>query len=419
MNVLLVSVGTDGDIIPYVGLGRTLRDRGHQVTLIASTHYESLAKRYGLAFQALISAEEHDALFEHPDFWNPLKTAPLAARWGVRFIRRQYALLSTLVTPDTVIIANPAVFAASLLHETRGIPYANLMLQPGLIPSSISPPIMPGVSFLARAPQPVWKVFWRGLDAMGDLLVGRELNRVRAELGLKPQRRIFTNWLSRQLVIGMFPEWYGQPQADWPAQIQLVGFPEFDGGFDDALPREVLDFCQAGTPPVAITFGTGMAHSAALFQTALEACHMLGERGILLTKYRNELPNSLPATLLHCPFAPFQKLFPHCVAVVHHGGIGTTAKAMAAGLPQLVQPICFDQRDNGMRMKRLGAGDCLTTRRVSAKQLATALTALMTNEARENCRKVMSRFDKRDAFLTAAELLEGTLGTKGRTIPSR
>ena len=80
MHVLLVSVGTDGDIFPYVGLGVALRARGHSVTLVASEHYEPLATRHGFAFAALVSAEENRELFEHPDFWNPLKTAPLMAR---------------------------------------------------------------------------------------------------------------------------------------------------------------------------------------------------------------------------------------------------------------------------------------------------------------------------------------------------
>lgn len=406
MHALLASVGTDGDIFPYAGLGVALRSRGHSITLAASAHYQGLAETHGFAFHALLSAEENDELFGNPDFWNPLKTAPLSARWGVRYLRRQYDLLSRLVTPDTVIVANPAVFAASLVHEKLGVPWANVIAQPWLIPSSIAPPMMPGFSFLSRAPRPVWKLLYRGIDCVGDFLIGREFNGLRASLGLKPVRRILGNWFSRQLVIGLFPEWYGPPQADWPSQVRLAGFPLFDGGQNESLAPEVLAFCQAGTPPVAFTFGTGMAHSAGLFRTALEACAILGIRGIFLTKFRDQLPESLPASVLHCAFAPFQKLFPHCAAAVHHGGIGTVAKAMAAGVPQLIRPICFDQLDNGMRVKKLGAGDCLRSKRSSGKQMAMALATLMTDEARTACRNVMTRFDGTDALATAADLVE-------------
>jgi hypothetical protein len=67
-----------------------------------------------------------------PDFWNPLKTAPLAARWGVRFIQRQYDLLSKLIIGDVVLVANPAVFAAALVHEKSGTPWVNLVRNIGI-----------------------------------------------------------------------------------------------------------------------------------------------------------------------------------------------------------------------------------------------------------------------------------------------
>jgi len=406
MHVVLISIGTDGDIFPYIGLGATLRARGHAVALATSEPYRALAEKQGLGFHALVSTEENRELFEHPDFWHPLKTAPLMARWGSQFLRRQYDLLSKLTTRETVFVSNPGILAAPLVHEKLGVPIANLVLQPWLIPSSIAPPIVPGVTWLAHAPRPVWKVFLRGLDFVVDFLVGRKLNALCADLGLPPTRRILTNWLSRQLVIAMFSDWFGPPQADWPAQIRLVGFPMFNGEPDRPLPKDVLNFCHAGKPPVAFTFGTGMAHPAVLFRQAMEACELLGGRAIFLTKYRNQLPDTLPPTVLHCDFAPFQKLFPQCAAVVHHGGIGTTAKAMAAGIPQLIHPQCFDQIDNGMRVKRLGVGDCLRDKPGSGKKIAAALTALMTEETRTRCRKLMTRFENVDAFATSAELVE-------------
>jgi rhamnosyltransferase subunit B len=407
MHVILVSVGTDGDIFPYVGLGAKLQSRGHQITLTASAQYESLASANGFDFHALVSAEENDALFGHPEFWNPLKNAPLMARWGVRYIQRQYELLAKLTQEGTVLVASPAVFAATLVHETKGTPLVNLILQPWLIPSSIAPPIMPGFAFLRRAPQPVWKVFWRALDVMVDLLVGRDLNRVRTSLGLKPRRRIIQSWLSPQLALGLFPEWYGKPAADWPLQLRLTGFPMFDGGKDgDGVPPPVRAFCHEGDPPVAFTFGTGMAHSAEFFRSALEVCAVLGTRGIFLTRYRDQLPDPLPAFVLHSAFAPFQKLFPHCAAVVHHGGIGTVAKAMATGTPQLICPIYFDQVDNGVRTKKLGAGDWIQSRRVDGKQIAAALPKLLTPDVRSRCREIAIRFQGHDALELAAESIE-------------
>ncbi len=406
MHAVLISVGTDGDILPYAGLAATLRRRGHRVTLVAAGQYEPLALRLGLGFQALISAEEHGELFGNPDFWNPLKTAPLSARWGVRHLRRQYDLLANLVGPDSVIVANPAVFAASLIHETHRLPWANLVLQPWMIPSTIAPPVMPHLAFLSRAPRLFWQAFCRGLDFVGDRWIGPELNGLRARLGLPPVRRILGNWLSPQLVIGMFPDWYGPPQPDWPPQLRLTGFPLFDGGSDGILPSNVAEFCRSGESPVAFTFGTGMANSARLFQDALEACKLLGRRGIFLTRYKDQLPSGMPGSLLHCDHAPFHQLFPQCAAVVHHGGIGTVAEATAAGIPQVIRPICFDQFDNGLRMQRLGAGICVPARRTGGKPLADALGAVMTDRIRTASRDLKARFDRTEALETSAVMVE-------------
>jgi UDP:flavonoid glycosyltransferase YjiC (YdhE family) len=220
------------------------------------------------------------------------------------------------------------------------------------------------------------------------------------------------------MALGMFPEWYGPPQADWPPQMQLTGFPLFDGRQGNELPASLMQFCGAGSPPVAFTFGTGMAHPADLFRSALEACRRLGVRGIFLTKYRDQLPAALPSTVVHHSFAPFQKLFPRCTAVVHHGGIGTVAEAMAAGLPQLICPIAFDQTDSAVRTKKLGAGDWLAIRARDGRRIADALTRLMTLETRSRCRVTAERLKNSDALELAAKRIE-TLSRigNGRNLP--
>src|SRR5262245_11774486 len=136
MHMILISIGTDGDLFPYVGLGKVLRMRGHDVTLVASGQYQALALEQRFAFRELVSAEEACELFDHPDFWNPRKTARLSARWGVRFLKRQFELLADIARDgSSVLVANPGVLAAGLVREKVGIPHVSLVLQPWMIPS--------------------------------------------------------------------------------------------------------------------------------------------------------------------------------------------------------------------------------------------------------------------------------------------
>src|SRR5204862_2935338 len=100
-----------------------------------------------------------------------------------------------------------------------------------------------------------------------------------------------------------------------------------------------------------------MQHGKELFRASLECCEALNLRPIFLTKFPAQLPEPLAAAVRHCHYAPFSQLFPECDAVVHHGGAGTAAQALAAGLPQLIVPMAWDQPDNAFRVKDLGAGD--------------------------------------------------------------
>jgi UDP:flavonoid glycosyltransferase YjiC (YdhE family) len=407
-HVILASLGTDGDILPYTGLGATLRGRGHRVTLVAAEDYRALAARHGLEFRSLVTREENAELLGDPDFWHPLKGPRLGARWGVRLLSRQYELFSELARDETsVFVTNPALLAARLVNEKYGRPLATVILQPWMIPSSMAPPVMPmGMSLPRWAPRPIGSLYWRTLDFVGAMLMGRELNELREKIGLAPVSRVFGWWLSPQRVLAMFSPAYAAPQRDWPEQVRLTGFPMFDGSGGGELDPELLAFCRAGEPPVAFTFGTGMVHAKKLFHAGVEACQRLGLRALLLTRHAHQLPAPLPPTVRHVPFAPFRALFPLCGAIVHHGGVGTLARALAAGTPQLILPIAFDQKDNAIHVQKLGAREWIRAGRASPGRIAGALRRLLTPEARARSEAAATQFAETDQLERAARCIE-------------
>jgi rhamnosyltransferase subunit B len=408
MHAILASIGTDGDIIPYLGLGAELRRRGHRVTLAVAEPWRDRALELGLEFSSIVSTEEDRQMLESPDFWHPIKGPYIVARWGAQYIERQYNQLAELCqTPGAVLVANSGLVAARVVNEKLGIPMATLLLQPGMIKSSIAPPVMAAGMTLPRwAPRVVGNAYWWMLDVVVDLLIGRELNGLRKNLGMQPVKRIFDWWLSEQMVIGMFPEWYGPRQADWVQQVRLAGFPMFDGRAESELSEELIAFCGKGEPPIVFTFGTGMKHGHRIFAAAVEACEILGRRGILLSRHTDQLPKSLPSSILWQSFAPFQKLFPLCAAVVHHGGVGTTAKALASATPQLLMPMAYDQPDNATRVKRLGVGDYITPRRATAKGLAGSLRRLLDSGVKQHCAVAADRFGSETGLAQAANWVE-------------
>ena len=185
------------------------------------------------------------------------------------------------------------------------------------------------------------------------------------------------------------------------------------------MPAGLDEFLEDGEPPVVFTPGTMMRHSRQFFAAAVDACVRLGRRGLLLTRFRDQLPASLPAGVRHFDYVPLSQVLPRSAALVSHGGIGTLSPALAAGIPQLVMPLAFDQFDNAARRERLGVAATLLPRRFRGPAVAHELTWLLTSPAvARACRAAAARLHKdewEDATCRAVEELAGA----GRVIPSR
>src|SRR5262249_33834850 len=141
--------------------------------------------------------------------------------------------------------------------------------------------------------------------------------------------------------------------------------------------RDVARFLTDGEPPVVFTPGTGNRHARDFFAAAADACVRLGRRGLFLTRFAEQLPAQLPDGVRHFAWVPLSKLLPHASALVHHGGIGTSAAALAAGIPQVVMPFSHDQPDNAARLERLGVARPLPVRRFRGPALAAELGQLL------------------------------------------
>ena len=385
-----------------------MRTRGHTVTFLSDPSWQARAEAQGLSFDTLISKSDIDTIVGHPDFWHPLKGGAVASRWGAPLVPGQFELICKHAsTPGSVLVANPGVIAARIVQEKHSIPAASVLLQPGLLPSLDSPPVMPGIPYPRWAPKAIGRLYWTMVHLAGHVLIGRKLSSFRAGLGLRPIRRFFDWWLSPDLVLGMFPDWYASPAGDWPPQMRLCGFPLTAGGVDGGLSPELEAFLADGEPPIAVTFGTGMMQAARLFRVVAQACRILGRRAVFVTRHASQLPRTLPPAVHHAPAAPFHLLFPRCAAVLHHGGVGTTAKALAAGVPQLVLPFAFDQPDNAARVRTLGVGSDLNPSRATPERVAKALETLFAGELRSRCALLAKRLAVDNSLDTASGYLEG------------
>ena len=241
------------------------------------------------------------------------------------------------------------------------------------------------------------------------------INDYRRSINLPPVKRILTKWSpSPQRVIGFFPDWFG-PIPDGGPTFRHAGFVPFDDAGGRPTPEPVTKFIEAGPPPVVFSFGSAMRNGRPYFEAAVEACRILNIRGVLLGKGGDQMPSDLPANVLQADYAPFSVVFPKATCVVHHGGIGTSAQAMKAGVPQLVMPMAFDQADNAVRMRRLGIAKTLYPKRFTGKKVAREMkTIIEAATMKESAKQLRSRFDGVDGLAKACEMVEELIGIESK-----
>lgn len=409
MNVLLVALGSHGDVHPFVGVGLGLRARGHRVRVIANPYFASLIEGVGLEFVALGTADEYVKLARNPDLWRRIRGLRTVLSGVARYIRPTYrAIAENAIPGDTVVAASTLAIGARVAEEQLKLPTATVHLQPSIFRSVIDPPHLQGLYMPPWMPAWMKRAQYCLVDWMVDSLLAPPLNEFRRELGLPAVRCILGNYIhSPRRVIGLFPEWYAPPPGDWPRQARLTGFPLYDERGHWPLDPALLRFLDEGEAPIAFTPGSAMWCGHAFLEQSARACELLGRRGLLLTRHREHLPPSLPKGVMHVDFAPFSELLPRCAALVHHGGIGTTAQALSRGIPQIVVPHAHDQPDNAHRVVRLGVGRKLEPREFRAPTIARTLREVLgSTDIKSRCQEIAGRFVGADGIAGTCDLIE-------------
>ena len=416
MKILIQTLGSAGDTHPFVGVGQTLRNRGHDVVLFANEIFRDTVERAGLHFVEMGDADTYRALADRPEVWDRRRGIELILRGVAEHLEESIEIIEGELDGADVIVNSSLGFGARMVRDIHALPLVTAHLAPSLFRSSHR---LPRTEIMwVRDSYPMWakKLWWRLGDFLVDRLVTPELNRARRRRGLQPVNRVLHDWAvySPDGTIGLFPEWFGPPQPDWAHPVDLVGFPLYDGGGHATLDSELDEWLSHGEPPVVFTAGSANVHAANFFETAANVCGVLGLRGLLVTANKSDIPPSLQEPIRHETHVPFSLLFPSARALVSHGGIGTTAQALAAGIPHLVTHVNFDQRDNASRIEGLGAGLSLSMRRFHGTTAVKAVERVLQPGPAARASDLSRLVDAETARRLAAEAIEGVARSSPR-----
>lgn len=390
MRIVLSNIGTFGDINPLVALALELKRRGHAPVMAIPEFYRPRIEPLGLEFHPL-----------RPDV-DPTDKRLVAMIYDIKkgtetglreflfpSLRDTYEdLLDAATRPARadLMLLGELNYAAPIVAEITGIPWASYVLAPFSFFSAYDPPVLPPYPLLARMDS--------ALPGMGHAIrrVARLVTRrwprpvyaLRRELGLPPgPNPIFDAKHSPWLVLALFSRVLGQKQKDWPRHALITGFCYYDSNAgNSALPPELETFLKAGEPPVVFTLGSAAVLAAGKFyENSAQAAIRMRRRAVLLIgdDERNRPAAALPEAICVTKYAPFTALFPRAAMVVHQGGVGTLAQCLRAGKPMVIVPHSHDQPDNARRMKRLGVAQVIARDVYAPQRVARVVSALLAN----------------------------------------
>ncbi|MBF6592006.1 MAG: glycosyltransferase family 1 protein [Ktedonobacterales bacterium] len=422
-RIVITTFGSSGDLNPFLALGLELRARGHDVRFAVEESMRPPLTDHGFTIHHL-TGDGQAAL-------GPYTRQMLGAMnpfASVRLIVEKY-ILPTLPTKveelrsacaDADLLVSAAVqIAASFVADLVALPWASIALSPVTLPSDYlepQPPFFPLPAWLQR--------FYNHTGwALGDVVLRRmvdvPVNTIRAEFGLPPRRDIMQYGnLSTELTAVAISPAFCPPPPDWPAYVRTTGFCFWDTPGDWSEPPELTEFLSGERPVVAVSTGSMAPEMgdafARFYQTSLEAIQGVGARALVIGAAPGILPYQLPEDVLALPFAPFSHVYPRCAAVIHHGGIGTTAQGLRAGVPALIIPWGADQFFDGAQVQRIGAGRWMQRRFYSVPRATSALDRLL-RDARyaAGARAAATRIAAEDGVTALCDTLEALLQRTG------
>jgi rhamnosyltransferase subunit B len=416
LRIVVATFGSPGDLRPFLAIGGELRERGHEVVVATSAFYRDAVGAAGFAFAPVRPDREPGQ--QDPDFFVRLlreQRTPNAIfrEMFLPSLRDSTADMIPVVRDADGVVAHTLAVSARLAAEVAARPWVSAVMQPMGFVSAHEPPVLgpAWVAALLRAagPGPTRRVFGAARRVTEGWAA--EWHQLRAELGL-PRSTAHPLWEGQHAplrALGLFPRALGSPQADWPPQARIAGFPFFVEP-DEVLDPALEEFLAGGPSPVVFTLGTTAVNDPGRFyEESAEAARRLGCRAVLVVGQAQPAWSG-DACIHVVPYAPHRLLFPSATAVVHQGGIGTLAEAMRAGKPMLVAPYAHDQADNAWRASRIGIAKAVPRRRYRAAVVRRVLAGVLQDERMRGAALATAKAMTRErGAARSAELIESAL----------
>ena len=415
MRIAIIASGSRGDIEPYLALGQGLQAAGHEVRFVAHDNFGAWIQAHHVEFwpiegnpQEVAQSAEMRELLEKGNFLAILsKMGKDAQDNALAFAKGGLAACQGV---DLIIAGLGGMFIGAALAEKLNIEFMQAHYVPfsptRAYPNALFPalPAFLNGSMNRVSYRLAQQMMWQGFRA-ADTVARQQV------LGL-PQASFWGPYSSERFTRN--PVLYGYspavipPPPDWDSHKQVTGYWFLDSANDWTPPANLVDFLQAGSPPIFIGFGSMSTRNPEAFtHTLVQAVTQTGQRAILLAGWGGLGAIDLPETIFKLDAAPFTWLFPRMAAVVHHGGAGTTSTGLRAGVPSIIVPFFADQPFWGRRVADLGVGPApIPRKQLTADRLAQAIRTAVTDGAMQRrAAELGAKIRSEDGIARAVEVI--------------
>lgn len=415
MQIMIMAMGSRGDVQPYVALGKGLKAAGHSVRLATHENFESLVNSHELEFyplkgnvQAFLEDTENRKLLENGNFLAiNARAAKASQRAAIDWADGGLVAGQGM---DLLIAGVGGLFLGVSLAEKLKIPLLQAYIFP-FTPTKAFPAVLfpQSISKLGGAVNRLShhifrQIMWQGART-GDGLARQQV----LDLPTAPFWGDYNSvHLQRYPILyGLSPSVIAKP-SDWQ-NTHITGYWFLDEAPDWSPPLALLEFLQSGSPPMFIGFGSMVSRNPE--ETAdlvLQAISLTGQRAILQSGWSGLSKRDLPDTVFMVDSVPHSWLFPQVAAVVHHGGAGTTAAGLRAGIPTIVIPFFGDQPFWGRRVAELGVGTAPIPRKeLTAERLAEAIHKAVSDPAmRQRTADLGAKIQAEDGVANAVAIVQ-------------
>lgn len=378
MKIAILTLGTRGDVQPYAVLGQALKHRGYQVTLSTAKNFEEFVKSYDIDFipveadfQELLNSEEGKKMMKG----NPFAVKRNLNTWVYPLITNSLKEFYKIAKESDLILYHVKTLADCFADQ---FPHK-------MIRANVLPIIEPTNEFVnpALSGLPIPSVFNKLTYKFSNFsfkLLSKPIRQFRRNAELSSQFNI----PMVKNIFGLSPYFLSVPK-DFPTNSNFTGF--WFGNSTTELTEDLKDFIKAGKPPLLLTFGSMPFNSKFDLQTAIIKLTEQYETRLIIIKgwgldQTKRLENNTSIKVIQS--APYDKLFPLTKAIIHHGGIGTTAECLRAGIPFLICPILYpigDQMFWGKQAFKKGvAVKPIPMSKMTEKTFLTSIKELLTNK---------------------------------------